>query len=86
MSAVQLCLPATSFGGPETLVTHPASTTHAGLGPEELAVSGIGPGTIRLSAGLEGTEDVLADVLAAVDAAQAGTTASPDPAEGALGR
>lgn len=78
MGAVQLCLPATSFGGPETLVTHPASTTHAGLSPEELAASGIGPGTIRLSAGLEGVEDVLADVLAAVDAAvDAAVAAAP---------
>ncbi len=67
MANVGLCLAATSFGGPETLVTHPASTTHAGLTPEELEASGIGPGTIRLSAGLEDTEDVLADVLQALD-------------------
>ncbi|MGD9752094.1 MAG: PLP-dependent aspartate aminotransferase family protein [Acidimicrobiia bacterium] len=69
MAAVALCRPATSFGGPETLVTHPASTTHAGLRDEEMAASGIGPGTIRVSAGLEDTDDVLADVLAAVEVA-----------------
>lgn len=67
MQEVQLCLAATSFGGPETLVTHPASTTHAGLTEEEMAQSGIGPGTIRVSCGLEGTEDVVADVIGALD-------------------
>ncbi len=60
---------ATSLGGPETLVTHPASTTHVGLLPEELAEAGIGPGTIRLSVGLEHPDDVVADVLGALDAA-----------------
>ncbi|MFN0027404.1 MAG: trans-sulfuration enzyme family protein [Acidimicrobiales bacterium] len=67
MHEVQLCLAATSFGGPETLVTHPASTTHAGLTEEEMVQSGIGPGTIRVSCGLEGTEDVVADVIGALD-------------------
>ncbi len=60
---------ATSLGGPETLVTHPASTTHVNLLPEELAAAGIGPGTVRISVGLEDAEDVLADVRAALDAA-----------------
>ncbi|MFM7068268.1 MAG: trans-sulfuration enzyme family protein [Actinomycetes bacterium] len=64
-----ICRLATSLGGPETLVTHPASTTHVNLLPEELEASGIGPGTIRMSVGLEATEDVVADVLAALDRA-----------------
>lgn len=59
---------ATSLGGPETLVTHPASTTHAGLLPEELAGAGIGEGTIRLSVGLEHADDLLADLRQALDA------------------
>jgi len=58
---------ATSLGGPESLVTHPASTTHAGLLPEELEAAGIGPGTVRLSCGLEATADVVADLLQALD-------------------
>lgn len=66
--SVQLCRPATSMGGPETLVTHPASTTHAGLTPDELAAAGITVGTVRLSCGLEHTDDVVTDVLAALDA------------------
>jgi cystathionine beta-lyase/cystathionine gamma-synthase len=60
---------ASSLGGPETLVTHPASTTHVNLTPEELAAAGIGPGTIRLSVGLEDPEDLAADLLAALDRA-----------------
>ena len=58
---------ATSLGGPESLVTHPASTTHAGLLPEELEAAGIGPGTVRLSCGLEAAGDVVADLVQALD-------------------
>lgn len=68
IEALRLCRPATSMGGPETLVTHPASTTHAGLLPEELEASGITPGTVRVSCGLEDPDDVVADVLTALDA------------------
>ncbi len=68
VESTRICRLATSLGGPETLVTHPASTTHVGLLPEELEAAGIGAGTIRLSAGLEDPDDVVADVLAALDA------------------
>lgn len=71
VEATRICQLATSLGGPETLVTHPASTTHVNLLPEELAAAGIGPGTVRMSVGLEDTDDVVADVLAALDAATA---------------
>jgi cystathionine beta-lyase/cystathionine gamma-synthase len=67
IESLRLCRPATSMGGPETLVTHPASTTHAGLQPEELAAAGITPGTVRVSCGLEDPTDVVADVMAALD-------------------
>jgi cystathionine beta-lyase/cystathionine gamma-synthase len=66
VEATRIAQLATSLGGPETLVTHPASTTHVGLLPEELADARIAPGTIRLSAGLEDTEDVVADILHAL--------------------
>ena len=52
---------ATSLGGPETLVTHPASTTHVGLLPDELAEAGITPGTVRVSVGLEHPDDLVTD-------------------------
>lgn len=68
VEAVQICQLATSLGGPETLVTHPASTTHVSLMPEELAAAGITPGTVRVSVGLEDAADLAADVSAALDA------------------
>lgn len=71
VDAVKLAQIATSLGGPETLVTHSASTTHAGLAPEELEAAGIGPGTIRVSVGLEHSYDVVADLLHAADQAMA---------------
>jgi len=64
--SVKLCHAATSMGGPETLVTHPASTTHAGMTPEELADSGITPGTVRMSCGLEHADDLIADIMQAL--------------------
>ena len=71
VEAVRLAQIATSLGGPETLVTHSASTTHAGLTPQELEAAGIGPGTIRVSVGLENGDDVVADLLHAADKATA---------------
>jgi cystathionine beta-lyase/cystathionine gamma-synthase len=57
------------LGGPETLVTHPASTTHVGLTPAELSEAEIGPGTVRVSVGLEHADDVIADFDRALAAA-----------------
>jgi cystathionine beta-lyase/cystathionine gamma-synthase len=74
VESTRLCQLATSLGGPETLVTHPASTTHVNLLPDELAAAGITPGTVRMSVGLEDTDDLVADVLAALAAAQASDT------------
>ena len=71
VEAVQIAFLATSLGGPETLVTHPASTTHVNLLPEELAANGIGPGTIRVSVGLEHPDDLVADFAQALDIARA---------------
>lgn len=70
VEALELAQLATSLGGPETLVTHPASTTHVGLLPEELAAAGIGPGTIRISVGLEHPDDIRADLARGLDACQ----------------
>lgn len=61
VESTQVAQLATSLGGPETLVTHPASTTHVNLTPDELAASGIGPGTIRVSVGLEHSDDLVTD-------------------------
>jgi len=67
VESLQIARMATSLGGPETLVTHPASTTHVSLTPEELAANGIGPGTIRVSVGLEAASDLILDFRRALD-------------------
>jgi cystathionine beta-lyase/cystathionine gamma-synthase len=61
VESVELAVMASSLGGPETLVTHPASTTHVNLTPEELESNGIGQGSIRVSVGLEHPDDLIAD-------------------------
>jgi cystathionine beta-lyase/cystathionine gamma-synthase len=67
VNRVELAQLATSLGGPETLLTHPASTTHVGLLPKELEAAGIGEGTVRMSCGLEGVDDLVADLRQALD-------------------
>jgi cystathionine beta-lyase/cystathionine gamma-synthase len=66
LEAVSIAQMATSLGGPETLVTSPALTTHAGLGPDELLAAGITPGLIRVSIGLEHEDDLIADLTQAL--------------------
>lgn len=61
---------AESLGGVESLVCHPPSMTHAPLCAEALATAGISQSLIRLSVGLEATEDLVADVFQALEAAQ----------------
>jgi methionine-gamma-lyase len=68
VESVRIAQLASSLGGPETLVTHPASTTHVNLTPEELEAADIGPGTIRVSVGLEHPDDLVADFRQALDA------------------
>jgi O-acetylhomoserine (thiol)-lyase len=51
-----------NVGDAKSLVIHPASTTHRQLSEPELAAAGIGPGTIRLSVGLENVEDLIWDL------------------------
>jgi len=57
---------AASFGGVETTISHPELTSHRALTPEQRAAQGIGPGTVRVSAGIEAAEDVLADFRQAI--------------------
>ncbi|WP_420450991.1 trans-sulfuration enzyme family protein [Ilumatobacter sp.] len=62
LDRVELCRVATSLGGPETLLCHPASSTHASLDESDRAAMGITPGLVRMSVGLEETTDLLADL------------------------
>jgi|TARA_B100000959_G_scaffold167400_1_gene175320 cystathionine beta-lyase/cystathionine gamma-synthase len=68
VESTSVAILASTLGGPETLVTHPASTTHVGLTEEEQAATGIGQGTIRVSCGLEDSDDVVADFEGALAA------------------
>ena len=53
----------------KSLITHPATTTHQRIGPAARAELGISDGMVRLSAGIEHPDDILEDVLTALDAA-----------------
>jgi len=55
-----------NLGDVKTLVTHPASSTHRSIGPEARGAAGITDGVVRLSVGLEATEDLLEDLMAAL--------------------
>lgn len=61
LAKVELPFVAPSLGGVETLVTRPATTSHAGLSPAEREVAGISEGLVRVSIGLEDTSDLIAD-------------------------
>jgi methionine-gamma-lyase len=62
MDRVRLCLRATSLGGAETCVSHPASTSHRQLSEEELEAAGIRPGDLRLTVGIEDADDLIEDL------------------------
>ncbi|CAM5543131.1 O-succinylhomoserine sulfhydrylase [Aquamicrobium terrae] len=59
-----------NLGDAKSLITHPATTTHKNLSDEARAELGIGPGTLRLSLGLEDADDLLADIEQALAKAQ----------------
>ena len=61
-----LPLSAPSLGGPETLITRPSTTSHAGLSPDVRKRQGITDGLVRLSVGLESTQDLIEDFTAAL--------------------
>jgi len=61
---------AESLGGVESLVCHPASMTHAPVSEERKAAAGVTPSLIRLSVGLESTEDLVEDLLNALEVAR----------------
>ncbi|MER7535611.1 aminotransferase class I/II-fold pyridoxal phosphate-dependent enzyme [Streptomyces sp. NPDC097704] len=62
VEAVRLASLSVSLGDVKTLVMHPASTSHHQLDATALAAAGIGPGTVRLSVGIEHMEDLWADL------------------------
>ncbi|GIV62581.1 MAG: cystathionine beta-lyase [Rhodothermaceae bacterium] len=72
---LRLPVVAPSLGGVETLITRPAVTSHAGLAPHERQRLGIHDHLVRLSVGIEGTEDLIADFEQALSAIGAETPA-----------
>jgi cystathionine beta-lyase/cystathionine gamma-synthase len=61
LSRFQMVRFAASLGGVETTVSYPEITSHRGLSASERAELGVGPGTVRVSAGIEAAEDIVAD-------------------------
>ena len=62
LGRVKLCSLAESLGGVETLISHPATMTHASVPAEERARLGITDGLVRISVGIEDVEDLIADL------------------------
>jgi cystathionine beta-lyase/cystathionine gamma-synthase len=65
LERVRVAVHATSLGGVETLVSHPASSSHRQLADDELAAAGLSPGMVRVSIGIEDPEDLVGDLVAA---------------------
>jgi cystathionine beta-lyase/cystathionine gamma-synthase len=68
LGAVRLAYPAVSLGGVETLITRPAITTHAGMRPEDRDRLGITADLVRVSCGIEGEQELIADFSQALAA------------------
>lgn len=75
VEAVDLITLAESLGGIETLVAHPATMTHAGMGAEARCAAGISDGLLRLSIGLEAENDLIADLRTGLAATSSGRAA-----------
>ncbi|QDC02298.1 O-succinylhomoserine sulfhydrylase [Mesorhizobium sp. 8] len=66
-NALDIILITNNLGDAKSLITHPATTTHKNLTDEARAELGIGPGTLRLSIGLEDADDLIEDIAQALD-------------------
>jgi cystathionine beta-lyase/cystathionine gamma-synthase len=67
MEALELCQPATTLGDVYTLVLHPSTSSHRGLSEDARAQIGIREGLVRLSAGIEDVDDIIADLEQALN-------------------
>jgi cystathionine gamma-lyase/cystathionine beta-lyase/cystathionine gamma-lyase/homocysteine desulfhydrase len=68
LAQMKVCVLAESLGGVETLISHPASMTHAAIGAEGRAKIGLTDGMVRISVGIEEVDDILADLEQALGA------------------
>jgi O-acetylhomoserine (thiol)-lyase len=69
IDALQMIYHVANIGDARSLAIHPASTTHSQLTPEEQLATGVSPGYVRLSIGIEHIDDIIADLSQALDAA-----------------
>ncbi|MFD1771902.1 trans-sulfuration enzyme family protein [Sphingobacterium suaedae] len=67
LDALKMILYTSNLGDARSIATHPGSTTHSKLSEEERLFLGIKPGSIRLSVGIEAQEDIIGDILQALD-------------------
>ncbi len=67
LKSVRICSLAESLGGVETLISHPATMTHASVPPGERQRLGITDGLVRISVGIEDVEDIITDLKQALD-------------------
>ncbi len=71
LGRVRLCSLGESLGGVETLISHPASMTHAAIPEPERSRLGVTPGLVRISVGIEDVEDLIADLAQSLEAVPA---------------
>ncbi|MEM9551003.1 MAG: PLP-dependent transferase, partial [Pseudomonadota bacterium] len=69
LNALSIAVISNNLGDAKTILTHPATTTHQRLPDDQKDALGITPGLVRMSVGLEDTQDLIADVRQALDAA-----------------
>ena len=67
MNNLELCSLAESLGAVETMITHPATMTHADVPKEERLARGLTDGLVRLSVGIEDKDDIIADLKQALE-------------------
>ena len=67
LNALKIVKISNNLGDAKSIVTHPATTTHQRLSEDQRAELGITPGLVRLSVGIEATDDILSDLNAALD-------------------
>ncbi|UXX81845.1 O-succinylhomoserine sulfhydrylase [Roseovarius pelagicus] len=68
LNALNIVLISNNLGDAKSIITHPATTTHQRLSEEQRAALGISPGLVRFSLGIEDADDLIADVMQALDA------------------